>query len=153
MNLGISGLWIFIIIFLIVFILLTIATQNSVNNYKNIYLLRLNGPCVPSKDAPSVDSTPKCYVNGVITSYRYVPSLDITTSLASKYWLDFCRSYCNSFDSNGNCNVPSEEESFEKCRELTFPVNCTSSSKPVAVEKSTGTPYFAFKRGNICDSI
>lgn len=137
MNIPFFILWGIIIVLIIIFIILNIFALISFKNQKNEIIL------FPEKCALSIDTLPSvinkdcCYIGDTLTASKYLKELNMVVNPVPIYYLDVCKEYCTDGFDGKNCVNGTNQEEFNKCINISKPVNCKGLSMPVAASGVT----------------
>ena len=101
-----------------------------------------------TNDVVSISGFECCYTNGNVTPFRYVEELDLVVGPSPVYYLTACSGFCENglFDSNTEKCITGSSTKFEKCINITKPVNCRGAALPVA---ALGTELFYAKSATV----
>lgn len=157
-----SGLIIFIFILVAILIIaalvvLLIYNGNVHTIVSGTTILTSSTHCTPLMTSlPDLSSQLCCENFGLLTSNKYLQSLNMTVSLTPTNYLSVCSSYCTQGYSStlGTCNgnISADIAQFNNCVTATQPVNCSDIANPVAV--SNGQYMYGFASGEtFCQSL
>lgn len=129
MNDALAILWTLVIIGIILLIAVIIW---STNKYFTVDIktvsVNIYDQCTPPFSTLVNASTSKICVDG----NRYVPTLGMIVSSNQTPYMNACLTACVSGVEDQQCINPQENEIFERCVQLSQPLECSSLSNPVA---------------------
>lgn len=142
-NIYLNILFISILFLSILFIIISILAIYYYYNSKQTILPPSESICIVSNDLLiNISDYYCCFVGNTITSSKYIPSLNMVVNPVSIPYLNVCIEYCGISgidESKTLCNNIIYQEDFEKCIEISKPINCVGLSMPVAV---SGINYY-----------
>ena len=89
---------------------------------------------VATDTVKDITTVPCCYVNSIVTPFKYVMDFDATLGPNPVYWVQACSGFCenNMVSPNNEECVMGSSEKYQRCIGYAKPRNCKGSAMPVA---------------------
>lgn len=91
--------------------------------------------CSPAKETlPNISTALCCVSGGILTTNKYLTSLDMVVSQSATYYETVCAGFCQNGFSDGKCNGGIGQDKYTACISKLKPEKCKSPGNPVATD-------------------
>lgn len=133
MYIGESILWILVIVLSVIVIVMVIIYLMRHLEAIDVSIADVRETCQTSSTAPDIGSLPCCRIEGNLTSFRYVPSIDMVVSPSPRPYISVCEGFCTvGIGTDGQCHGGIGQDEYDQCVALSQPNGCIGTVRPVA---------------------